>query len=114
LTTPDRKPGAEPALSRVSVRLLEKDYQFACAPEERAHLLDCAEFLNSRMREIRDSGKVVGLDRVAVMAALNITDELLKLRLRGGDVDGSLAERMKSMREKVEGALQDSRQMTID
>ena len=114
MTTADRKPAPEPTLSRVSVRLLEKDYQFACAPEERAHLLDCAEFLNARMREIRDSGKVVGLDRVAVMAALNITDELLKLRLRGGDSDGSLAERMKSLREKVEGALQDSRQMTID
>ena len=108
------KPPTEAPVSRVSVRLLEKDYQFACAPEERAHLLDCGEFLNNRMREIRDSGKVVGLDRVAVMAALNITDELLKLKARGTDTDGTLTDRVKSLREKVEGALQESRQMTID
>ena len=55
----------EPA--RVSVRILEKEYFVACPHEERAALLDAAEFLNGRMREIRDTGKVVGLDRVAVM-----------------------------------------------
>ena len=66
----------EPA--RVSVRILEKEYFVACPHEERAALLDAAEFLNGRMREIRDSGKVVGLDRIAVMAALNLANELLR------------------------------------
>ena len=56
--------------ARVSVRIMDKEYVVACAYEERSALLDAAEFLNSRMREIRDSGKVVGLDRIAVMAAL--------------------------------------------
>jgi cell division protein ZapA len=50
--------------ARVSVRILEKEYHIACPMEERADLLDSAELLNSRMREIRDSGKVVGLDRI--------------------------------------------------
>ena len=58
--------------TRISVRILEKEYFVACGHEERADLLDSAEYLSVKMREIRDSGKVVGLDRIAVMAALNI------------------------------------------
>jgi cell division protein ZapA len=69
--------------SRVSVRILEKEYQVACLPEERSELLDSAEYLNVKMREIRDGGNIVGLDRIAVMAALNLAHELLKLRGRG-------------------------------
>jgi cell division protein ZapA len=60
--------------ARVSVRILEKEYFVACSHEERADLLDSAELLNGKMREIRDSGKVVGLDRIAVMAALNLAN----------------------------------------
>jgi cell division protein ZapA len=68
--------------ARVSVRILEKEYQVACLPEERSELLDSAEYLNVKMREIRDAGNIVGLDRIAVMAALNLAHELLKLRGR--------------------------------
>ena len=57
---------------------MEKEYVVACPYDERSALLDAAEFLNARMREIRDSGKVVGLDRIAVMAALNLAHEFLK------------------------------------
>ena len=64
------------------MRILEKEYFVACAPEERTELLDSAELLNGRMKEIRDSGKIVGLDRIAVMAALNLAHEVLKLRAR--------------------------------
>ncbi len=46
--------------ARVSVRILEKEYHITCPIEERSDLLDSAEFLNTKMREIRDSGKVVG------------------------------------------------------
>ena len=64
--------------AHVSVRILEKEYQVACPANERTDLLDSAEILNAKMREIRDSGKVVGLDRIAVMAALNLANELLQ------------------------------------
>ncbi len=64
--------------ARVSVRIMEKEYVVACPYEERAALLDAAEFLNGRMREIRDTGKVAGRDRIAVMAALNLAHEFLK------------------------------------
>ena len=62
--------------AHVSVRILEKEYQVSCPANERTDLLDSAELLNAKMREIRDSGKVVGLDRIAVMAALNMANEL--------------------------------------
>ena len=91
--------------SRVSVRILEKEYHVSCPPEERAALLNSAEYLNRRMREIRDSGKVVGLDRIAVMAALNIVNELLQSRGRDEGVETDLAVRIKAMRERVESAL---------
>jgi cell division protein ZapA len=91
--------------SRVSVRILEKEYHVSCPPEERAALLDSAEYLNRKMREIRDSGKVVGLDRIAVMAALNIVNELLQSRGRDEGIESDFAVRIKAMRERVESAL---------
>ncbi|RXM00278.1 cell division protein ZapA, partial [Citrobacter sp. AAK_AS5] len=69
--------------SRVNIRILEREYQVACPPDERAALLDSAELLNARMREIRDGGRVVGLERIAVMAALNIANDLIRSRDRG-------------------------------
>jgi len=94
---------AEPA--RVSVRILEKEYFVACPHDERAALLDAAEYLNARMREIRDSGKVVGLDRVAVMAALNLANELLRIRDEESKVTSSAVTRVRAARERAEAVL---------
>jgi cell division protein ZapA len=102
-------------VTRVNVRILEKEYQVACPAGERASLLASAEYLNGRMREIRDSGKVVGLDRVAVMAALNITNELLLARKAVPDetAEAELAGRVRSLRERVESALEQGRQLEL-
>lgn len=100
-------------VSRVSVRILEKDYQFACAPEERAALLDAAEHLNGEMRKIRDTGRVVGLDRIAVMAALNMANELLKSRKGDSHGDAELTARVRTLRERVETALERSQQLEL-
>ncbi|HUN24698.1 MAG TPA: cell division protein ZapA [Steroidobacteraceae bacterium] len=102
---------AEPA--RVSVRILEKEYFVACPYEERAALLDSAEYLNARMREIRDSGKVVGLDRIAVMAALNLANELLQIKQRDGKLDGEVVGRVRLLRERVEKSLEKSQQLEL-
>jgi cell division protein ZapA len=99
--------------ARVSVRILEKEYHVACPPSERSDLLDSAEFLNAKMREIRDSGKVVGLDRIAVMAALNMANELLKHRQRGDDLADDVGARLRSLRERVESALQKGQQLEL-
>ena len=62
----------------VTVHILDKEYRIACPPEEQDELLRSAKYLSKKMKEIRDSGKVIGTDRIAVMAALNISHELLK------------------------------------
>jgi cell division protein ZapA len=98
---------------RVSVRILEKEYQIACLPEERSELLDSAEDLNSRMREIRDAGNIVGLDRIAVMAALNLAHELLKIRTRGDVVDNGVSQKIRQLRERVETALTRGQQLEL-
>lgn len=97
---------------RVSVRILEKEYQVACLPEERSELLDSAEFLNGKMRDIRDAGNIVGLDRIAVMAALNLAHELLK-RNRNDAIESEVSERVREMRERVESALSRAQQLPL-
>jgi cell division protein ZapA len=97
---------------RVSVRILEKEYQVACLPEERSELLDSAEFLNGKMKDIRDAGNIVGLDRIAVMAALNLAHELLK-RNRNEAIESEVSERVKQMRERVESALSRGQQLPL-
>jgi cell division protein ZapA len=99
--------------ARVSVRIMDKEFVVACPYEERSALLDAAEFLNSRMREIRDTGKVVGLDRIAVMAALNLAHEFLKGKDRESRLDNGVGQRVRAIRERVEGALGKSQQLEL-
>lgn len=99
--------------AHVNVKILEKEYQISCPADERKALIDSAELLNNKMREIRDSGKVVGLDRIAVMAALNLANELIG----AGDVSAHLETSVKSkvvqMRERIETALQSGTQLEL-
>ena len=64
----------------VAVRILDKEYRIACGPDEQTGLRESARMLDQRMREIRQTGRVIGTDRIAVMAALNIAYELIKLQ----------------------------------
>ena len=98
---PAQRVAAEPV--RVAIRILDKDYHIACPAEEKAELLQSADFLNGRMREIRESGKVSGSERIAVMTALNLAHDLLQLRAR--PVSPEAGVRLKSMRDRVESAL---------
>lgn len=99
--------------AQVSVRILDKEYQVACPASERTDLLDSAEVLNAKMREIRDSGRVVGLDRIAVMAALNMANDLLHAQARDRQLEGDLSSRLKTITDRVEDALGDSRQLDL-
>ncbi|MDH3841227.1 MAG: cell division protein ZapA [Chromatiales bacterium] len=97
---------------RVTIRILEKEYQISCPADEKQALLDSADLLNSKMREIRDSGRIVGLDRIAVMAALNLAHEVINSGGGGGgEIDGSFGQRLKNMRERVETALEHGQQL---
>jgi cell division protein ZapA len=102
-----------PDQARVSVRIMDKEYVVGCAYDERSALLDAAEFLNTRMREIRDSGKVVGLDRIAVMAALNLAHEFLKVRDRETKLDSGAGHRVRALRERIESTLGKSQQLDL-
>lgn len=99
------------SVARVSVRILDKEYQIACPVEERTALLDAAELLNARMKEIRDSGKVVGLDRIAVIAALNISNELIAERNEEKVPGEDVSLRIREIRERVEAAVGKGKQL---
>jgi cell division protein ZapA len=64
----------------IRVSILGKEYPVSCTPEEQHELLDAASFLDDKMREIRDYGRIIGTERIAVMAALNMAHELLLLK----------------------------------
>jgi cell division protein ZapA len=101
------------SFARVTIRILEKEYHVACPAEEEADLTASAELLNRKMREIRDSGKVVGLDRVAVMAALNLANELIKTKHQDEELKNIVGLRIKTMRERLDSALGPVKQLNL-
>ncbi len=70
----------------LQINIMGREFRVACAEHEQKGLLEAVEYLNSKMQEIRDRGKVIGLERVAIMAALNITHEFLSMKV-GGNFD---------------------------
>ncbi|HLF09776.1 MAG TPA: cell division protein ZapA [Gammaproteobacteria bacterium] len=99
--------------AHVTVRILEKEYHVACPAEEKTELLASAELLNHKMREIRDSGKVVGLDRVAVMAALNLANELIRAQGQDEELKNIVGLRIRAMREQLDSALGPTKQLSL-
>jgi cell division protein ZapA len=99
--------------TQVSVRILDKEYQVACPASERTDLLDSAEVLNAKMKEIRDSGRIVGLDRIAVMAALNMANDLLHAQARDRFIEGDVSSRLKVISDRVENVLGGSQQLDL-
>lgn len=91
----------------VTVVILDREYRIACPEEEQPALMEAASHLDRRMREIRDSGKVVGLDRISVMAALNITHDYLQIRRDGQDIDSRFGSRITALREELDTALKE-------
>ena len=101
------------SVAHVTIKILEKEYHVACPAEEKASLLTSAELLNNKMREIRDSGKVVGLDRVAVMAALNLANELIRAQGQDEELKNIVGLRIRAMREQLDSALGPGKQLTL-
>ena len=99
--------------AQVSIRILEKEYQVACPASEESDLIAAADLLNQSMRDIRERGKVVGLDRVAVMAALNLANEVIKFRSRDEELNNTFGSRIESLRDKLDTALGNSKQLSL-
>ena len=89
----------------IEVSILERSFRIACSEEEEAGLRQAVDYLDRKMREIRDSGKVVGHERIAIMAALNSAHELLAVREGGGFDIGELKRRMNSMAAALDAAM---------
>ncbi len=101
----------------VTVNILDKEYQVACPPEQEAELVVSASYLDKQMRSIRESGKVIGLERIAVMAALNISHELLQASEHEEDGPGAQAipsEEVDGLAKKIDEAIFSLRQMEIN
>ena len=96
----------------VTVKILEKEYRISCAPNHKEGLEQSAALLNSKMREIKSSGKVIGSDRIAVMAALNIAHDLLNQQQQVSDNE-QLRKQVKQMRDKIDRTVNDSKQIDI-
>lgn len=97
----------------VVVRILDRDYQVACPPEQEAELLAAGRQLDKQMRGVRDSGKVIGLERIAVMVALNTTYELQK-KEHAPIADQATADQLKRLSDRVEEVLTRFSQLEIE
>ncbi len=97
----------------INIKIMGKDYLVACSENEKQELIRSAEYLNDKMSEIRDSGKIIGTDRIAVMAALNIAHELLNQENNEDISQNAIRSRIMSMSNKIEDALYKNRQFEI-
>jgi cell division protein ZapA len=97
----------------INISILDKEYKIACPSGEQPALLASAEYLDSKMREVRDSGSIIGSERIAVITALNIAHELLNSNQQSDKLDKSLSPRLKNLENKISNALQKARQLEI-
>jgi len=95
------------ATDSVNITILDKEYRIVCPPEEREILYRTAQYLNERMREIHQARKAIGTDRIAVLAALNITHDLLELREKQGQLDTNMTKRLEMLVEEIDRVIED-------
>jgi len=89
----------------VTIQILGKEYRVSCAGEERDALIASAKYLDEKMRDIKGRGKIVGTERVAVMAALNIAHELVQQTQIDRERTMVLKSRMQGLKQRIETAL---------
>ncbi len=88
----------------VDVSIMGREFSIACPESEREALLAAVSYLDKKMCDIRDAGKVVGNERIAMMAALNLAHELLSLKSGGVDI-GDVKRRVTSMQRQIDDVL---------
>ncbi len=96
---------ADPKALQISV--MGREFRVACPEHEQKGLLEAVDYLNKKMDEIRDNGKVVGLERIAIMATLNIAHELLSTKVGGGFDIAEVKRRMNHMETMLDQAMFD-------
>ena len=89
----------------LDVNIMGREFRVSCTEEDRRDLLKAVDYLNAKMREIRDTGKIIGVERIAIMAALNMAHEYLSTRTEGGFDVGEFKRRMLSMQATIDQAM---------
>ena len=90
----------------ITISLLGREFRVGCPEGEEKQLLASVDYLNKKMKEVRDTGKVVGNERIAIMAALNIAHESLSNKANGAALDGAaFRRRIVAMQETIDSAL---------
>lgn len=101
-----------PSAEGVKVSIMGREFSIACPEEQQEALARAAVYLDRKMRDVQKGGKVIGLERCAITAALNITHELLDLRDQAGESD-EVNVRVKALQEKIDTAMQEQQQLTL-
>ncbi len=97
----------------VNVQIMGKDYRISCPQSERDALVASANYLNEKMREVADKGKLIGGERVAVMAALNIAHEYLQLQTEQQERSEAVRIKLQGLRERIGVAMDDQAQIQM-
>jgi len=92
--------------SGLNIKIMDKDYRVACPADQQASLQDSARFLNDRLNDIKDKGSIIGTERIAIMAALNLAHELLGTH-ESVDEYNDVDVRMMNLQKKIDIALRD-------
>lgn len=95
----------------LQINVMGREFRVACPDNEQKGLLEAVDYLNKKMNEIRDAGKVVGLERIAIMAALNIAHELLSTKVGGGFDIAEIKRRMSHMETVLDQVIQDQKEL---
>jgi len=98
-------------VKQLDVTIMGREFRVACPPEEEAALMEAVRFLDLRMREIRDTGNVMGIDKIAIMAALNIAHEFMNTRLAGGFDVADFRRRIARMQQTIDESLKEQQQL---
>lgn len=101
------------SVTTVSVKILDKEYQVSCPQDEVDALTAAARHLDGQMRQIRESGKVFGLDRIAVMTALNLANELLQNRTASASSQRESDQLARSLTDRITRALGEHKQLNL-
>ena len=93
------------AAEPVSVTILDRKYQFACTADQRKDLIEAARVLDERMKDIRESGRLMSLERIALQAALNFSDEVLKMKRLADVREDQIDSRIRMLADELEQEL---------
>jgi cell division protein ZapA len=108
---PKNQAETKDGVTLLNVSILGKEFQVSCPADEKKDLLKAASRLDERMRDIRETGKVIGLERIAIMAGLNITHEFLQAKDKAEGK--STSDMLKKLNRKLDNALQSAQQLEI-